>query len=74
MSVSCVAGEVVFTILRSEQDSAARKSSSRRAVFQALLALRAFDVQENVPSTPPGKISMPQPLAPVSFSQAPLRL
>jgi hypothetical protein len=72
MNVSCAAGEVVFTLLRAERDSPAKKSSIRPGVSPAPAA-PSFDVEDVTP-VPSGGIAPPQQISFVSVSQAPLRL
>jgi len=73
MNVSCAAGEVVFTLLRAERDSPAKKSSIRPGVPPASAA-PSFDVEDSVTPAPSGGIAPPQQISSVSLSQAPLRL
>jgi len=70
-NVSCAAGEAVFTLLRAERDSPAKKSSIRPGVSPAPAAPSSED---SVAPAPSGGISPPQQISPVSLSQAPLRL
>jgi hypothetical protein len=71
MNVSCAAGEVVFTLLRAERDSPAKKSSIRPGVSPPV---PSFDVEDSVAAAPSGGIAPPQQISSVSVSQAPLRL
>jgi hypothetical protein len=73
MNVSCAAGEVVFTLLRAERDSSAKKSSIRPGVSPAP-HVPSFDVEDRVTPAPSGGIATPQQISSVSVSQAPLRL
>jgi hypothetical protein len=73
MNVSCAAGEAVFTLLRAERDSPAKKSSIRPSVSPAPAA-PSFDVEDSATPAPSGRIAPPQQISPVSLSQAPLRL
>ena len=72
-NVSCAAGEAVFTLLRAERDSPAKKSSIRPGVPPASAA-PSFDVEDSVTPAPSGGIAPPQQISSVSVSQAPLRL
>ena len=71
MNVSCAAGEAVFTLLRAERDSPAKKSSIRPGVSPAPAAPSSED---SVAPAPSGGIAPPQQISSVSLSQAPLRL
>ena len=71
MNVSCAAGEAVFTLLRAERDSPAKKSSIRPGVSPAPAAPSSED---SVTPAPSGGIAPPQQISSVSLSQAPLRL
>jgi hypothetical protein len=73
MNVSCAADEVVFTLLRAERDSPAKKSSIRPGVSPAP-PVPSFDVEDSVTPAPPGGIATPQQISSLSVSQAPLRL
>jgi hypothetical protein len=72
MNVSCAAGEAVFTLLRAERGSPAKKSSIRPGVSPTP-AVSSFDVEDVTPA-PSGGIAPPQQIWSVSVSQAPLRL